>query len=399
MRETLGHKQKMAAQENTMPAAIVSRMPHITALRLQNFRNYIEAACPFGAQLNILIGANGMGKTNILEAVSLLGQGRGLRGSQFAELTSKGTNAGWAIGADIALPFGESKVRVSYQGEGRVLHMDGDVRKSFEALSAHLPQLWLTPAMDRLFVESASGRRKFLDRFAITLNPSLTVALASYEKAMRERNRLLADGVTVSIRAWLDSLEETMAVQGTAIALARLDALDLLAAGLSEMPENAFPRARIGLEGELELALRSLSMLEVEDQFRQVLVDNRNLDAAAGRSLRGPHRTDFLAYHAGKDMPAAQCSTGEQKALLVGLILAQANCVAARSGDVPLLLLDEVAAHLDVNRRAALAEVLEHLGGQVWITGTERHSFSAFNGDAYYVDVDNGMLQPQNVKM
>ena len=382
-----------------MPAAVAARMPYISALRLKNFRNYTEASCAFGPQINILIGANGMGKTNILEAVSLLGQGRGLRGAQFGEITYRDAQTGWAIGADVSLAFGDSKLRVSYQGEGRVLQMDGDTRTSFDTLSTHLPQLWLTPAMDRLFVESASGRRKFLDRFTSTLSPSLNSALAAYEKAMRERNRLLAEGLSRSVHAWIDSLEEIMAVQGTAIALARLDALDALAAGLNEMPENAFPRARIGLEGELELALRSLSMLEVEDQFRQTLADNRSLDAGAGRALRGPHRTDFLVYHAEKDMPAAQCSTGEQKALLVGLILAQANSVASRSGDVPLLLLDEVAAHLDANRRAALVEVLEHLGGQVWITGTERHSFLAFNGDAYYVDVDNGMLQPQNMTM
>lgn len=350
--------------------------PYISHLRLQDFRNYTRLSCAFGPRTNILLGANGVGKTNILEAVSLLGAGRGLRGGQFSDLTRRAVATAWAIGADLSLAHGASRIRVSFNGAGRDLLVDGDRGASFDSLSQVLPQLWLTPAMDRLFVEAASGRRKFFDRFAASLSPSLASSAAAYEKAMRERNRLLGEGSPQTV--WLDSLEETMAVNGTAIAWARLEALDHLAAGIAHMPETGFPRARIGLEGDLETALRSESLLVVEDMFRDRLASGRGQDVTAGRTLFGPHRSDLLVYYADKNMPANQCSTGEQKALLIGLILAQAHSIAAQTGDVPLLLLDEVAAHLDPDRRQALAQTLDDLGGQVWITGTDLQSFEAF---------------------
>jgi DNA replication and repair protein RecF len=262
--------------------------------------------------------------------------------------------------------------------------MDGANGK-IDDIAHMLPQLWLTPAMDRLFVDGASGRRKFLDRFAQSLDASVSKSLSAYEKAMRERNRLLQDNGGHD-NGWLDGLEEAMALNGVAVAAARLTALDALAHGLSGglsgdlavIPEAAFPRAEIALRGTLEAALRDRSALEVEDMFRRDLADNRALDAAAGRCLEGPHRSDLEVHYAAKNMPAADCSTGEQKALLVGLILAQAHCVATRRGAVPILLLDEVAAHLDADRRAALAEILHALGGQSWITGTDEQSFDGF---------------------
>lgn len=364
----------MARTVATLPQTLDA--PYISHLRLQDFRNYTSLSCAFGPRTNILLGANGVGKTNILEAVSLLGAGRGLRGSQFSDLTRRAAASAWAIGADLSLAHGASRIRVTFNGAGRDLLVEGDRGKSFESLSQALPQLWLTPAMDRLFVEAASGRRKFFDRFAASLSPSLASSAAAYEKAMRERNRLLDEATPQTV--WLDSLEETMAVNGTAIAWARLEALDHLAAGIAHMPETGFPRARIGLEGDFETALRSQSLLVVEDMFRDRLASGRVQDATAGRTLFGPHRSDLLVYYADKNMPASQCSTGEQKALLIGLILAQAHSIAAQTGDVPLLLLDEVAAHLDPNRRQALAQTLDDLGGQVWITGTDLQSFEAF---------------------
>lgn len=350
--------------------------PYISHLRLQDFRNYTTLSGSFGPRVNILIGANGVGKTNILEAVSLIGAGRGLRGSNFSDLSRRDATGVWAIGADVSLAHGESRVRINFNGAGRDLLIEGEAGTSFDSLSQMLPQLWLTPAMDRLFVDAASGRRKFFDRFAAGLTPSLAANAAAYEKAMRERNRLLGEGTQQTV--WLDSLEETMAVKGTAVAWARLEALDNLAAGIAHMPETGFPRARIGLEGDLEMALRSQTLLAVEDMFRDRLAVSRAQDMAAGRTLYGPHRSDLLVYYAAKDMPASQCSTGEQKALLIGLILAQAHSIASQTGDVPMLLLDEVAAHLDPDRRQALSQTLDDLGGQVWITGTDAQSFDAF---------------------
>jgi DNA replication and repair protein RecF len=246
-----------------------------------------------------------------------------------------------------------------------------------------------------LFNDGASGRRKFLDRFAQTLDAGLSRHLSQFERAMRERNKLLQAGNSQQANnSWLDGLEDTMALQGVAIAASRLSALDTLAQGLAQMPDNAFPRAQVALEGALEAALRDRSALEVEDDYRSQLRQARGLDAAAGRTLEGPHRSDLKVSHSAKAMPASACSTGEQKALLVGLILAQARSVAARLGDVPVLLLDEVAAHLDAHRRAALADILSDLGGQSWITGTDIDMFTAFGDAVTHVDFTGLVATP-----
>ncbi len=362
--------------------------PHLTRLRLTQFRSHHKLDIQCHAGTVILTGENGIGKTNVLEAISMLAPGRGLRSGQLDDMTQNG-QSGWHVLADVDGPTGPMRVSVDYQGDatGRRLRLDGETARGFDAIGQTLPQLWLTPAMDRLFSDAASGRRKFLDRFAQTLDAGLSRHLSQYDKAMRERNKLLqTSGTMFTQNSWLDGLEETMALQGVAIAAARLSALDILAQGLTQMPENAFPRAEVALEGALEAALRDQSALEVEDQFRHQLRQSRGLDAAAGRTLEGPHRSDLQVRHLGKSMPAAACSTGEQKALLVGLILAQARSVASRLGDVPILLLDEVAAHLDAHRRAALADILADLGGQSWITGTDMDSFAAFGTAVSHVD-------------
>lgn len=355
--------------------------PHITRLRLTNFRSHaaLDISCTGGAV--IITGPNGMGKTNILEAVSMLAAGRGLRSAALEDM-QKDRLGGWTVLADIDGPTGALRAGVGFGGaaqkSGRQVRIDGENARVDE-LARAVPQLWLTPAMDRLFSDGAAGRRKFLDRFAQSLDAGLSRHINAYEKAMRERNRLLqTPGTAFEANSWLDGLEEEMALHGVALAAARLVALDALAVGLAAIPEAAFPRAEVALEGALEAALRRQSALDVEDGFRLELRQARGLDASAGRSLSGPHRSDLQVVYAAKAMPAGDCSTGEQKALLVGLILAQAHSVAARTGDVPMLLLDEVAAHLDSQRRAALAEILTALGGQSWITGTDEAAFTGF---------------------
>jgi DNA replication and repair protein RecF len=352
--------------------------PHITALRLTHFRSHaaLTLNCVGGSM--VLTGANGIGKTNVLEALSMLAPGRGLRSAAFDDMRFE-RRLDWTVSADIQTAQGAVRAGIGWQNGARKLRIDGANGK-LDDIAHILPQLWLTPAMDRLFVDGASGRRKFLDRFAQSLDATLSKALSGYEKAMRERNRLLHEGnMSAAANGWLDGLEEAMALHGVAIAAARLTALDALAVGLAAIPEAAFPRAEIALAGSLEAGLRQQSALEVEDAFRARLAAARGLDGAAGRTLEGPHRSDLQVVYAAKNMPAADCSTGEQKALLVGLILAQAHSVAAQRGDVPILLLDEVAAHLDRHRRGALAEILHALGGQSWITGTDKEAFDGFD--------------------
>ena len=390
----MGNLRAQARQDQPLPVSAIA--PHITRLRLARFRSHEALDLPCGPGAIILSGENGVGKTNILEAVSMLTSGRGLRGGGLEDMLHSGSDEGWVVLADMDGATGPMRAAIHWQpgSDGRRLRIDGEPVRGLDRLARALPQLWLTPTMDRLFVDGASGRRKFLDRFAQTLDSALAGHLSRYEKAMRERNRLLQTPQTpFSGNAWLDGLEETMALEGTAIAAARLVALDALAAGLVQMPENAFPRAGVALEGGLEAMMREASAaVEVEDAYRARLRDARGLDASAGRTLEGPHRSDLQVWHAAKEMPAAQCSTGEQKALLVGLVLAQARSVAARIGDVPVLLLDEVAAHLDASRRAALADILADLGGQSWITGTDAHIFSAFMPDGRFLHLDaNGV--------
>ncbi len=370
----------------------LSRAPSVTRLGLAHFRNYTELNAHFGPHLNILLGDNGAGKTNILEAVSLLGRGRGLRQAQFTDMAHRDQKGQWSIAADVQLAAGSVRVRMDHMGDGRRVKLDGADIRGVEHLSDLVPQLWLTPAMDRLFVDAPAGRRRFLDRFTATLLPNVSRAAQAFEKAMRERNRILSDAAWANQRVWLDGLEDTMALNGATIAAGRLQAIDSLAAGIERLPSTDFPQAQIGIEGTLESALRESAASDVEDYYRQQLAQMRARDAAAGRTLDGPHRSDFLVYHADKNMPAGACSTGEQKALLVGLILAQADTVIARTGDIPILLLDEVTAHLDETRRAALCDLLVTLGGQVWITGTDRRNFTAFARATRYFSVEDGKL-------
>jgi len=354
----------------------------LARLVLTDFRNHQDAVIEPGPGFVVLTGENGAGKTNILEAVSLLAPGRGLRRAALGDMARQGGSGGFGVAA--ALFSSPSRVR-----EGEVNIATGTQPSAPErrivriqsapvaatALAEWLTILWLTPAMDRLFVEPASERRRFLDRLTLALNPGHAVHSNRYEAAMRARNRLLAEaneGGRPADPEWLTALEAQMAEHGTAIDIARRETVAALGERLADQPEGPFARAGLALDG----------WTGTGDMLAADLAQGRRRDAAAGRTLTGPHRTDLAVTHLGKLQPAALCSTGEQKALLLGLVLAHADLVAERTGSAPILLLDEVAAHLDPGRRTALFARLSDKG-QVWMTGTEDALFAGLGGDAF----------------
>jgi DNA replication and repair protein RecF len=346
-------------------------------LSLSDFRSYRDAVLQVGTGLVVLTGENGAGKTNILEAVSLLSPGRGLRGAALGDIARRGGAGGFAVAArldDIEIGTGT----LASAPERRQVRING-AAASATSLAEWLSILWLTPAMDRLFQEGASGRRRFLDRLVLALAPGHAVQAARYEAAMRARNKLLTE--ERPDRDWLTALEARMAEHGALIVAARREAVEALAARLGNAPEGPFARAGLSLEGG-------------EEDLARALHAGRARDAAAGRTLAGPHRTDLGVTHLGKSQPAALCSTGEQKALLLGIVLAHADLVAERAGRRPILLLDEVAAHLDPRRRAALFERLEASGGQVWMTGTEASLFESVGAGAARLEVCDGAVFP-----
>jgi DNA replication and repair protein RecF len=335
----------------------------VTRLILTDFRSYASAQIEPGPGFVLLSGDNGAGKTNVLEAVSLLTPGRGLRGSALSEMARIGGPGGLGVSArldDIDIGTGT----LPLAPDRRQVRVNG-AQASVNSLSEWLSVLWLTPAMDRLFIGTASDRRRFLDRLVLALDPGHAHHSTRYEAAMRARNKLLAEeGAPDPV--WLAGLEEAMAEHGLAIGEARLRTIAALNEKLESEREDQFARPSITLEGW------DLGGLEA------TLVANRSRDSAAGRATEGPHRQDFVVTHRSKDMPAASCSTGEQKALLLGLVLAHTDLVAERRGSSPILLLDEIAAHLDQTRRSALFERL-HGRGQVWMTATEASLFEGIS--------------------
>ncbi len=352
----------------------------VSRLSLNDFRSYTDAVVAPGPGLVILTGENGAGKTNLLEAVSLLSPGRGLRGARLSEMARTGGAGGFAVSARIGdLDIGTGILPAA--PERRQVRING-APASANSLGEWLSVLWLTPAMDRLFVEGAGGRRRFLDRLVLALRPGHAVHSARYEAAMRARNKLLAEATTGARPdgGWLAALEARMAEHGSAIAEARRETVTALAERVAAAPEGPFARAGLRLDeaGEGDLA--------------SALAAGRARDAAAGRTLAGPHRADFAVTHLGKGQPAELCSTGEQKALLLSIILAHADLVAQRSGRRPILLLDEVAAHLDPLRRSALFQRLGEAGGQVWLTGTEPALFEAVEAPATRLSVSAGEI-------
>jgi DNA replication and repair protein RecF len=371
----------------------------IRRLTLTDFRNYAGLRLSTGANLIALTGANGAGKTNILEAVSLLAPGRGLRGTPFDELPRQGGPASWAIAAEMETPAGPVSIGTGWSGQseagdggGRLVVIDGEVQKGSGALGHYMRVLWLTPAQDRLFAGPASERRRFLDRLVAAFDPEHGARIIVFEKVMRERNLLLEEQRPDP--AWLSSLEAHMAEAAVAISAARLVGLEALQTHISEGREaSSFPWADVSVEGEIESLVAAKPAVQVEDEYRKILRDSRGLDRAAGRTLRGPHRSDLDVAHGAKRMPAGQCSTGEQKALLIGLVLAQARAVKALAGVPPILLLDEMAAHLDRARRASLLEALAALGAQSWMTGTDAQLFEAIGGHGVIFHVEDGQVR------
>jgi len=372
----------------------------LTRLTLTNFRNYEGLRLDVPGRLIALTGPNGAGKTNLLEAISLLSPGRGLRGANFDELASLGATKSWAVAAEVATPHHDVKLGTGWSmaaGEadggaaGRVVLIDGHLQKSSGALGAYVPMLWLTPAMDRLFAGPAGDRRRFMDRLVATFDPVHAARAGAYEKAMRERNLLLQE--PRSDQVWLGSLEANMAEAAVAIAAARLSAMEALQRHIEEQHHNAaFPWSTIAVDGEVEDLVAAMPAVRAEDEYRMLLADSRGLDRAAGRTLRGTHRSDLNVIHGPKNMVASKCSTGEQKALLIGLVLAQGHAVKTVSGVAPVLLLDEVAAHLDSTRRAGLFHALATLGSQAWMTGTDDHLFMALEGQAQCFHVEAGKI-------
>ncbi|WP_299770403.1 DNA replication/repair protein RecF [uncultured Tateyamaria sp.] len=350
----------------------------LSALTLSHFRSHKLARLELDARPVAIFGPNGAGKTNILEAVSLFSPGRGLRRSSAEDMTRRPEALGWKLSGVLHSLQQVHEVETwSEGGVARQVKIDGKAAPQ-TALGRIARVLWLIPSMDRLWIEGAEGRRRFLDRMTLSFMPDHAQVSLEYEKAMRERNRLLKD--MVRDPHWYAALEQRMAETSTAIHANRLRALDALA-DAQRGAQTAFPAA------DLTLQPGELGMPETVEDMRTALADGRNRDLAAGRTLLGTHRADLYGVYATKDVPAKDCSTGEQKALLVSLILANARALAQDFGAPPLLLLDEVAAHLDANRRAALYDEICALGAQAWMTGTETELFDSLGERAQYVEV------------
>lgn len=365
----------------------------IERLALTNFRNHGSLILAIDARSVVLTGPNGAGKTNILEAISLLAPGQGLRRSPYAEMAKAGGTGVWAVAATVRTVEDSIAIGTGLTGEpgdraGRVVRIDGENQPGAGALADRVEMLWVTPAMDGLFRGPASDRRRFLDRLVVSFDASYRTRVGHFERAMRQRNRLLEEGVRDGAR--FDGFETIMAEAGVAIAAARVEAVNGVEAMISERrartPNSPFPWAHLRLEGRLEQDLSHLPAVDVEDGYVRALRAGRERDRAAGRALDGPHRSDLVVVHGPKSMPAQVCSTGEQKALLIGLILAHAELEKRRrDGAAPILLLDEVAAHLDKTRRDALYAEIVQLGSQAWMTGTDEAAFDGMVNEAQFI--------------
>lgn len=381
----------------------------ISRLVLTDFRNHERLALALDRRPVVLAGPNGAGKTNVLEAVSLLAAGQGLRRAPYPELARKAGSGGWAVAATLhtgdrtldigtglqAPGAGHADGGAASERQGRIVRLDGEPQSGSGVLADLVDMLWLTPAMDGLFTGPAGDRRRFLDRLVLCFDAAHAQRAGQFERAMRQRNRLLEDGVRDPAR--FAGLERIMAETGVAMSAARAQAVAALAANIEARrvrdPGSPFPWARIRLTGSLETALANCPAVDVEDRYLDTLARMRERDRAAGRTLEGPHRSDLVVVHGPKDMPADACSTGEQKSLLIGLVLAHAELIAGRRGGIaPILLLDEVAAHLDERRRAALFSELLRLDSQAWLTGTDRGAFSALLNDAQFLPVEDWHL-------
>jgi DNA replication and repair protein RecF len=374
----------------------------LARLTLTDFRSYARADLVLDGRPVYLVGPNGAGKTNLLEAVSLFTPGRGLRGSALAEVGRRmpGETVGraWTVAAVIAADGEATQLGTGVETPGaarRTVRIAGETLPPGR-LAEHLRQVWLTPAQDRLFLEGAADRRKFFDRLVFAAIPRHAAHASAYERAQRERMRLLTDEDRAPDAAWLDALEARLAEAGALMAEARATTLAALQAEIDGRGERPFPQAKLSLTGVWEqMSAEGAQIADIEAQLARALAEARPRDAAAGRALTGPHRGDLAVLHAEKDRPAAECSTGEQKALILNLVLAQAARLArAETSPSPILLLDEVAAHLDARRRGALFDEIEALGLQAFLTGTDEVLFEALKGRAQGVRVEGAELAP-----
>ncbi|WP_157017525.1 DNA replication/repair protein RecF [Mesorhizobium xinjiangense] len=374
----------------------------ISKLTLTGFRNYAHLSSELLPGLVVLTGENGAGKTNLLEAISFLTPGRGLRRAAYGEVAKEGTAGGFAVHARIETPDGEHEIGSGAGGSpggeadsGRKVRIDGTSARSAEELLDYLRVMWLTPAMDGLFTGPAADRRRFLDRLVLTIDPAHGRRSLDFERTMRSRNRMLTDNVRDD--NWFAAIETQMAETGAAVAAARREMVRLLGAKIELIADDApFPKADIAMSGFLEDMICQQPAVEVEEFYRSHLARNRERDRAAGRALDGPHRSDLVVRHRPKAMAAEFCSTGEQKALLVGLVISHARLTGELAGMAPVLLLDEIAAHFDRSRREALFGILEELNAQVFMTGTEAALFEDLRGRAQFFTVANGTVTPDD---
>jgi DNA replication and repair protein RecF len=378
-----------------MTAAFIRR------LTLSNFRSYHAVQVPLDrVGPVVLTGANGVGKTNLIEAISLLAPGRGLRRATMEELAFSEGDGAWAISAEIEGMLGLATLGTGIDPPAgdestptRKCRIDRESVGSATAFADHLRVVWLTPAMDPLFNGPASERRRFLDRLVLAVDAQHSGRVAALERSLRSRNRLLEDSPGDS--HWLDAIEHETAEVAVAVAAARAETAKRLSAALEASRDSApeFPQTQIALQGWMEQLLPEHTATEVEDRYRALLKDNRTRDAAAGRTLDGPHLSDLVVTHGGKNIPAADASTGEQKALLIRLVLAHGRLIKQMTGFAPLLLLDEIVAHLDPSRRAALYDALSLLGAQVWMTGADPAAFGDIVGRAQVFLVRGGAVE------
>jgi DNA replication and repair protein RecF len=364
----------------------------IRRLSLNNFRSYRAAALDVDSRLIVLTGPNGAGKTNLIEAISLLAPGRGLRRATFEEMAFSEGDGSWAVSAEVegmlgltTLGTGVEASQAEASTRSRLCRIDREPVSSVAAFSDHLRVVWLTPSMDPLFTGPGSERRRFLDRLVLAVDTEHSSRVNALERALRSRNRLLEE--TRPDPHWLDAIEHETAELAVAVASGRAETVLRLQSALARRQDDAFPSAEIALDGWMERLLLDHPSAQIEERYRGILKDNRARDAAAGRTLDGPHLTDLAVIYPPKGIRAADASTGEQKALLIGLILAHATLLAEMTGFAPLLLLDEVVAHLDPDRRAALYEALDRIGAQVWMTGADPAAFTeiAARADTFLV--------------
>jgi DNA replication and repair protein RecF len=370
----------------------------IRRLSLTNFRSYRAASLDVQGRLVVLIGPNGAGKTNLIEAVSFLVPGRGLRRATLEEVAFSEGDDSWAVAAEVEGMLGLATLGTGIlppaTGEAartRQCRIDHEPVGSAAAFADHIRVVWLTPAMDPLFMGPASERRRFLDRLVLAVDAEHQGRVNALERALRSRNRLLEEARPDS--HWLDAVEHETAELAVAVAAQRAETVRRLQGALASRNDEAFPSAEIALDGWMERLLPDHPAVEIEERYRSILRDNRARDAAAGRTLDGPHLTDLAVVYAPKGIAAAEASTGEQKALLIGLVLAHAALLAEMTGFAPVLLLDEVVAHLDPGRRDALFAALDRLGAQVWMTGADPAAFAEATTRAEVFSVSPGRVQ------